>query len=89
MLKRLFELFKQMLLLTEETQRNKIEIKELRQEMKTLTEIVQRLTFEVQRISERETHEREKIMLMLENQLLRFERQLPLAKQDDDKKKTD
>ncbi|MBM3833520.1 MAG: hypothetical protein FJ403_09660 [Verrucomicrobia bacterium] len=36
--------------------------------------------FEVQRISEREQHEPEKLMLRLENALLRLERQLPPSK---------
>lgn len=43
---------------------------------------MQRLVYEIQRISEREMHEREKMQLRLENQLLRFERRLPPAKDE-------
>lgn len=56
--------------LLEDTQQNKREIKELRQELRTLP-------YEVRRLAEHDAHEREKLALQLENQLLRFERRLP------------
>ena len=77
MFKQLYDLIKQLLLLAQETQKNKAEIKELRQELKELTAVVQRLAYEIHRTSENETHEREKLALRLENQLLKFERRLP------------
>ena len=81
MLKRLYEMAKQLLKMTEETQNNKAEIKELRQEIRSLTEVVQRLVYEIHRVGERDEHERDKIKLWLENQLLRFERRLPAKQQ--------
>ena len=85
MFKQLYDLVKQLLLLARETQQNKTEIKELRQELKDLTAIVQRLAYEIHRTSENETHEREKLVLRLENELLKFERRLPSGKPDKDK----
>src|SRR2546426_3242326 len=66
MFKRLFEMAKQLLTMTEETQNNKAEIKELRQEIRSLTEVVQRLVYEIHRVGERDEHERDKIKLWLE-----------------------
>ena len=42
-----------------------------------LAAAIQRLGFEVQRNRENDQHEREKLLLRLENALLRFERRLP------------
>ncbi|MEN3335126.1 MAG: hypothetical protein V7641_4491 [Blastocatellia bacterium] len=77
MFKQLYDLIKQLLSLARETQQNKAEIKELRQELKELTAVVQRLAYEIHRVSENEGHEREKLALRLENELLKFERRLP------------
>jgi predicted nucleic acid-binding Zn-ribbon protein len=82
MFKQLYDLVKQLLLLTRETQQNKTEIKELRQEFKELTAVVQRLAYEIHGTSENEAHEREKLVLRLENELLKFERRLPPGKSD-------
>ena len=77
MLKKLYELAKQLFVLIQESQRNKNEIKELRQELKELTAAVQRVAYEVHRLGENDEHEREKLALRLENELLKFERRLP------------
>ena len=77
MLKKLYELAKQLFVLVQESQRNKTEIKELRQESKELTVAVQRLAYEIHRVGENDTHEREKLALRFENELLKLERRLP------------
>lgn len=93
MWKNIFEILRQILTLTEKTQKNTADIKDLREELKnfsteTKTEFqnlrsaIERLAFEIQRLSERETHEREKLILQLENRLLRRERGLPPARSD-------
>ena len=87
MFKQLYDLIKQLLLLTQETQRNKAEIKELRQELKELTSVVQRLAYEIHRTGENDAHEREKLVLRLENELLKFERRLPSENPDQQKDK--
>ena len=56
--------------LLEDTQQNKTEIKEMRKELHALA-------FEVRRFAEFDAHEREKLALRLENELLRFDRRLP------------
>lgn len=66
--------------LFEETAQNKAAIKELQLEVEQLTDKVQLLAFELQRVAERDAHEREKLALRLENELLRFERRLPASR---------
>jgi predicted nucleic acid-binding Zn-ribbon protein len=77
MWKQIYEALKQLLLLTQQTERNRVEIKELRQELDDLTSAVERLAYEVRRDRENEAHEREKLVLRLENELLKFERRIP------------
>jgi hypothetical protein len=89
MWKKLYEVLSRLLSLTKKVEAHDKEIAEIRQELRDLTAIVHRLAFEVQRISERESHEREKIQLKLENQLLRFERRLPSAKPIEEDKEMD
>jgi hypothetical protein len=77
MLRQLYDYARRLLLLKEQTEKNTADIKEIRQELKDLTAAVQRLAYEVQRTRENEAHEREKMVLRLENTLLRFGRGLP------------
>ncbi len=86
----IFEYAKQLLFLTQESQRNRDDIKEVRQELKDvrseaqvlrqefnqLTVVVQRLMYEVQRTNDNERHEREKLALQLRNEMLLAERKL-------------
>ena len=88
MWKKLYEVLSRLLALTQKVERHDKEILGLQQEVKNLTAVVQRLVYEIQRISDRETHERDKIQLRLENQLLRFERRLPSAAKDEDNNET-
>ena len=83
MLKPAFDFGKQALTLMKDVQQNKTDIKELRQEMKEvrqelkdLTAVVQQLAFQIQRNHDNETHEREKLVLRLENALLRHQQGL-------------
>jgi len=55
-------------------------VKDIRKEFAKLTVIMERLAFEIQRVSDRETTEREKMALQLENEMLKFERRLPQGK---------
>jgi len=47
---------------------------------------VRRVSEKVDRASENEAHEREKLALRLQNELLKFERRLPPAKHSEDSK---
>ena len=73
---------KQLFMQAQETQKNKSDIKELQKEVKELTATVQRLIYEVHRMGENERHEREKMALRLEIELLRSGRQLPVNPPD-------
>ena len=66
--------------LLEDTQQNKSEIKALRPELRDLTADVRALAYELRRVAEHDLHEREKLALRLENELLRFELRLPAPK---------
>ena len=76
MWKQIFDMAKRLLILAEDTKRNHDEIKELREEVRRLAAAFERLAFEIRRVSERDEHEREKLVLQLENRLLRFEKLL-------------
>ena len=53
-------------------------------QVRELSKRLELLAFEVQRLKENEMHEREKMVLRLENALLRFERRLPPARPEPD-----
>ena len=94
MWKDLIEFTKAVFFLQRDTQQNKEDIKksehnveklqqdmkEIRKEFTKLSVVVERLLFEIQRVSDRETAEREKMALQLENEMLKFERRLPSGK---------
>jgi hypothetical protein len=77
MFKQIYALARQLVTLMQDVQQLKAEHKEFRQDLRVLVEIVRQLKYEQQRDRENATHEREKLLLRLENALLRFERRLP------------
>lgn len=89
MWKKVYEVLSRLFALTQKVERHDKEIAALQHEMKDLMAVVQRLVYEIQRISERETHERDKMQLRLENQLLRFERRLPPGGRAEQKNETE
>jgi hypothetical protein len=76
-LKQLLEYIRHLLTLTQAIEQNRQETKELQQQVEQLTEIVQGLAYDLRYSLNDEKHEREKLVLRLENELLRFERRLP------------
>lgn len=80
MFKQLTELVGSLLFLARDTRENKEAITQLRREVHELATAVEKLSFEVQQIHGREKLEREKLVLQLENALLRIERRLPPGK---------
>ena len=72
-----FIIGRQIINLARTTEQNQGDVEKLRQEVKELSSAVQRMMFEFQRLSNNERHEREKMLLRLENHLLRSERGLP------------
>lgn len=77
MFKQTYALARQLLTLMQDVQKLKAEHKEFRQDLRALIDIVRQLKYEQQRDRENATHEQEKLLLRLENALLRFERRLP------------
>jgi archaellum component FlaC len=80
MFKQLTELVAHLLFLVRDTRENKESIEQLRREMHELASTVEKISFEVQRLNDREKLEREKLVLQLENALLKIERRLPPGK---------
>ena len=66
-----------MLFLSRDVEQNKVEIAALKEQLAETNALVRQLAGDLQRVQEREQHEREKLLLRLENVLLRFEHQLP------------
>ncbi len=79
-MRQLIEYVHELLFLARETKENRDDIEKLQTRLEDLTQKVQALTFEFERFRDEERHEREKLVLRLENALLKFERQLPPAK---------
>ena len=79
MLKELFDYVCRLLSLTQETERNRQDIEELRRELQHTNALLIDLSHKLEHLAEREQLEREKFMLKIENALLRFERPLPPA----------
>jgi predicted nucleic acid-binding Zn-ribbon protein len=91
MWKQFLDLVRQVFSLAEDTQKNKTDLKELRQDLKASSEkseknyqelksAIERLAYEIHGIGQREEAERKILRLELENQLLRAERRLPPAR---------
>ena len=66
-----------LIFLQEQTDQNTAKLKEMQTELKALSAVVRDLVYEVRGNKNKEAHEREKMALRLENELLRFERRLP------------
>jgi archaellum component FlaC len=65
-----------------QTDKNTEEIKELQREVRELHSWLERLAYEIKRTQDEDRHEREKLALRLENELLKFERRLPSGKEE-------
>ena len=82
MFKQLGELLTSLLFIARDTRENKEALTQLRREMNELATAVEKLSFEIQRSHDREKLEREKLVLQLENSILRLERRLPSGKKN-------
>ena len=76
MWKSAFKLAAQVWHLVQDTERNAKAIEAMRDEMDTMWRALESLAFEVRRNAENDSHEREKLALRLENEMLKFERKL-------------
>lgn len=80
MWKSLLDYFARLFKLADATEQNKTEIKEIQRELRDLTATVQYLFHEVRSARQDQRHDMEKLVLRLENELLKFERKLPPSK---------
>ena len=80
MLKQAIELVYQVVFLLRDVQQNKEDIAALRKELHETSEAVRELVVELRSLRDEDRHEREKLVLRLENMLLKSERQLPSPK---------
>ena len=86
MFKALFDVTKQLLGLSKDTQDNKDDIKAMQTRLDNINDILKQVIFELQRLKENEAHEREKMALRLDNVLLRSDRILPPGKTEEQTK---
>ncbi len=81
MWKLLGEFAKRIAFLTQDTQKNKADIKELQEQVQSLTEELNETRFDQRRDRENAAHEHEKLLLRLEVALLRSERRTLTGKE--------
>jgi predicted nucleic acid-binding Zn-ribbon protein len=79
MWKKILEIAARLVTLGRELEQNRNDVKELRRDLLNLALLVQRLSDEIRLSGQREAAEREKLVLQLDNELLKFERKLPPA----------
>ncbi len=86
MWKEFFNLLRQVFTLTESTEQNKQKIKQLSEQLDELTSIVQQIRFDLEQMKKDTQHTQEKLLLQLENRLLRHQLKLapPKAKPADE-----
>ena len=78
---KIWDLLTKIATLTKDTERNSEEIKEIRVDIRDIYSKLERLAYEIKRTQDEDRHEREKLALRLENELLKFERRLPSGKE--------
>lgn len=77
---KIWDLLTKTVTLSKQTDQNTSDIKELQREVRELHTWLERLTYEIKKTRDDDRHEREKLALRLENELLKFERRLPSGK---------
>ncbi|MGI8787660.1 MAG: hypothetical protein ACR2HG_07875 [Pyrinomonadaceae bacterium] len=77
MWEKLFDAFASLFSVGVKVEKHEQEIKELRNDNRQLLDLVRFLAAEIHRVSARQDLDRDKIELYIENQLLKFEKNLP------------
>ncbi len=86
MLEKIYELLAKVFKLTTNVELHDKQIEKLNEEVRELNRLYRDLIIAINRVSDRQESEREKILTLVENQLLRFERRLPSGKEKNDEK---
>lgn len=87
MWEKIYELLAKVFNLTTKVETHDKEIEKLNAEIKELNQNYWDLIIAINRVADRQDSEREKILALVENQLLKFERRLPAGENKKSKKK--
>lgn len=87
MFEKLFDLITKVFTLTTRVDRHDKDIEELERENKRLAEIIEKQSLQIEILAHTFKDEREKTMLWVENQMLKFEKRLPMGKERKDDEK--
>ncbi len=82
MLEKIYELLSKVFNLTTKVESHDKQIEQLNEEIKELNKLYRDLIIAINRVADRQESERERILTLVENQLLKFERRLPDGKND-------
>jgi predicted nucleic acid-binding Zn-ribbon protein len=85
MLEKSYELLSKVFKLTTNVELLNKQIEKLKKEVKELNSLYRDLIIAVNRVADRQESEREKILALVENRLLKFERCLPSGKGENEK----
>lgn len=83
---KIYELLAKVFNLTTKVELHDKEIEKLNTEVKELNQLYRDLIIAINRVADRQESEREKILALVENQLLKFERRLPSGDYKKDEK---
>lgn len=79
---KIIEIFTQVFGLTVRVEQHDKQIEKLTRDIEELNRLYRDLIIAVNRVADRQDADREKILTMVENQLLKFERRLPSGKDE-------
>ncbi len=82
MWERFYELLSRVFKLTITVELHDKQIEKLNEEVKELNHLYRDLIIAINRVGDRQESEREKVLALVENQLLKFERRFPAPKND-------
>ncbi len=82
MWEKFYELLSRIFKLTTTVEWHDKQIEELNEEVKELNRLYRDLIIAINRVGDRQESEREKILTLVENEMLKFERRLPSGKPD-------
>lgn len=86
MLEKIYDLLSKVFKLTTNVELHDKQIEKLNEEVKELNRLYRDLIIAINRVADRQESEREKILALVENQLLKFERRLPSGSKEEDEK---
>ena len=83
MWEKIYDIFAKVFSLTIKTEQHDKAIEKLNDDVKELHKLYRDLIIAINRVADRQESEREKILALVENQLLKFERRLPSGRNED------